>query len=208
MAGIGFGANVFNYNVWRMGAGLEAWGELLTKHRATTFNWTCTLFFATVAACGASDSYAHRDELSLYVAGSAALYEEDRRNGLIFSWTSVAISMIALLGNLFLKDSYSMTCCKCLEMTLDWSQFEFACLVFLLGLYGYVLFVYTGTTGVFNSPTNTYFGIWGTLFSAIITFGTWIKENRNFFMFRKILPPSPKARSNRQESVRQSVSSS
>lgn len=192
---IGFAVNIVNYNVWRTCAGYETWQELLKGHRETTWNWTWTLFFAVVAACGASDAWANQDELSVYVVGQAALYKQDRRIGLILSWTSVGISIVVLLGNHFFRQAYSMTCCNCCKVTLDWRQFEFLCLVFLLALFGYVLFVYTGTLGIFNAPSNTYFGIWGTFFSCIITLGTWIKEHKNL-MFQPIArPPSPQQQS-------------
>lgn len=201
MRRIGFGSNVLNYNVWRTYAGYQAWEEMLQAHRETTYNWTFTLFFAIVASCGSSDSYANQNELSLYVAGAADLYEHDRWVGMMLAWISVAICIVALLGNHYLTETYSMTCCRSFQMTLDWRQFEGACLVFLMALYGYVMFIYTGTLGVFNSPSNTYFGIWGTFFSAVVTFGTWVKENRNFLVF-SLLPASPKSSRLRQSSRR------
>lgn len=157
--------------------------------RETSYNWSFTLFFALVVSFGASDMYANRNQLSIYFQGQE-VHAKDRLTGMLLAWVSVIICIIVLLGNHFLTTVYSWTCCKCCEVTLDWRQFEGILLLAMLAMYGYVMFVYTGTLGIFNSPTNTYFGIWGTFFSAVVTLGTWIRENRNFFMVR-ILPSSP-----------------
>ena len=204
---IAFGTNLRNYNVWRTCAGYRRWSEIVkSSPRETTFNWTWTLFFALVASLGASDSYSSRDELSFYFEGKE-VHEEDRKLGMILAWMSVVICIIVLLGNLFWTQEYRMTCCKRCQITLDWRQFEGAFLVGMLAMYGYVIFVFTGTQGIFNSPSNTYFGIWGTFFSAVVTLGTWIKENRNFLMLR-VLPLSQTGSTRNKSSLRQSASSS
>ncbi len=194
---LAFGVQVMLYNVWRLCAGYRTWTEIVRSAPCeTTYNWSVALFFSVVAALGASDTYAARDELSIYFRGKEVL-EDVRELGLILAWVSTATCMLVLLGNYSLTKSLSMNC-TCFEVTLDWRQFEGAFVIALLAIYGYVLFVYTGTQGIFNQPSNTYFGIWLTFFSLVLTFGTWMRENKKFLKFR--IPTSQTASSSRRQS--------
>ena len=68
---LAFGVNVMLYNVWRTCAGYRTWTEIVRSAPCeTSYNWSFALFFSVVAALGASDTYAAREELSFYFQGT------------------------------------------------------------------------------------------------------------------------------------------
>jgi hypothetical protein len=177
---IAFVSSVMNFGVWRISCGKVSFEDLLhSQKRATSFNWLWTVICALVSSLGASDLYANREHLSdKYEGGKYST--SDLKMAMILAWVSVGIGLVALLGNHYLTKEYSVTCCHKFEKAFGWRQGEFCLIILMLALYGYIIF---NQTPVLNEPSNVYFGVWGTFFSSLFTFGTWLKEASHTRLF-------------------------
>lgn len=184
---IAFVSSVMNFGVWRVSCGKVSFEDLLhDQKRATTFNWFWTVICALVSSLAASDLYANREHLSDKFEGGK--YDmSDIKLGMILAWASVGIGIVALLGNHYLTKEFSVTCCQKFEMTFDWRQGEVCLICMMLGLYGYIIF---NQIPAFNEPSNVYFGVWGTFFSSLFTFGTWLKEANHSLLFHEANSPA------------------
>ena len=181
---IAFVSNVMNFGLWRISSGKTSWDELLHSKRQTSFNWFWTMIFAVISSCGASDLYANR----YHVANQFETenFGADLKLALILFWMSVVICFAALAGNCYLTKEFSVACCQKFETIFAWRQVEVILILGMFGLYGWVIF---SQLSVYNEPSNVYFGVWGTFFSSIFTFGTWLKETTRFKLSRDARSP-------------------
>jgi hypothetical protein len=184
---IAFVFSVMNFGVWRVSCGKASYEDLLRNHkRATSFNWVWTIICTLISSLGATDLYANRDHLAYKFEGEK-FDAEDLKMGMILAWVSVGICLVALLGNHYLTKEFSVTCCQKFEMTFDWRQGEVCLICMMLGFYGFIIF---NQVPGFHEPSNTYFGVWGTFFSSLFTFGTWLKESNRFQLFHEANSPA------------------
>jgi hypothetical protein len=181
---IAFVSSVVNFSLWRISSGKTSWDDLLHNKRKTSFNWFWTFIFTLIASFGASDTYANREVLASQFEGGNV--NDDQKLTMILVWVSVVICFAALAGNYYLTEEFSVTCCHKFEITLDWRQGEVILILGIFGLYAWIIF---SRLSFYNEPTNVYFGVWGTFFSSIFTFGTWLKETTRFELFRDATPP-------------------
>jgi hypothetical protein len=179
---IAFISSVINFGVWRISCGKVSYEDLLhNQKRATSFNWFWTVICALVSSLGASDLYANREHLADKFEGGK-FDVSDLKMGMIMAWVSVGICLVALLGNHYLTKEFSVTCCQKFETTFDWRQGEVCLICMMLALYGFIIF---NQIPEFNEPSNVYFGVWGTFFSSLFTFGTWLKETNHSQLFHE-----------------------
>ena len=186
---IAFFASVINCGVWRISAGLPSIAEQITLHdRETQYNWSWTLFSVCVYSGSVTDVYLSRNDLVLRVKGE--VLNLSRLNWvriLSINWALAAICIIALLINQYTKSSFGgfiVKGCdgknKCL---FGWRQIEGLLALAMAGYTFWIIFAFTGPDSVINGLKNSYFGVWGAFYNSIFTFGTWMRENKNFEFF-------------------------
>lgn len=189
---IAFSATVNNLAVWRESAGLPSF---LSRHghaRDTTYNWLWTAFFSLILAGSVSDIYVYRDEITLQSDGQK-LNVSQQTWIIVLSvvWAEVGICFTALLLNRIQVEPFTLPChCRrgrhreeSVRCVFGWRHLEGLVLILSVGGKYYVVLKYTGVDTVINGLSNSYIGMWGTFFSSVSTFGTWLKENRNITYF-------------------------
>lgn len=174
-AWIAFTVTVVNYGVWRSSAGLPAIEDVMGSQRETTYNWLGTLFFNFITAFAICDFYGNRDHITFVIDGK--VYKPARMQWVqAFSivWGSVGICLFELMFNNYWKGITRGS-----RVVLDGRYLEGVLLLCMISLWFWILVEFTGVGRLASGPSNAYFGTWGTFFGSIITFGTWLKENKN-----------------------------
>jgi hypothetical protein len=186
---IAFCATVNNFAVWRESAGLRSWFDREAHARESTYNWLWTAFFSLVLAGSVSDVYYYRDEITLQSNGQKLNISQTTWIIILsLAWAFFGICCVAILLNCVQVEPYTLPChCRRHEQpvrcVLGWRHLEGLVLILAVGVTFYVVLVYTGVDTVVNGLSNAYIGMWGTFFSSVSTFGTWLKENRNITYF-------------------------
>lgn len=184
---IGFGATCLNLGVWRTSAKLASLAEQLVHHeRETTYNWAWTLLFVTIAAGAATDLYYNRDYLVFRQNGMIVQVSRvDWTRALAIPWALVGVSAMALVLNHYLPESAYIPCGS-YRLVIGWRQIEGFVILGFMGVFFWIILEYTGVNGVVTGLNNAYFGIWGSFFNSVFTFGTWLRENKNIEYLVKV----------------------
>ena len=178
---IAFVAAVVNCGVWRVSAGLHSIAEHITFHyRATTYNWTWTLIFVCIYAGGATDIYFNREFVTIRLQGKVVdLSNLTWIQILSINWGLVFLCLVALALNHFLIHSCQVKLGRHLRFILGWRQIEGIVSLGMVGVFFWFIYSFTGVDEAINGLTNTYYGVWGSFFNSVFTFGTWLRENKD-----------------------------
>jgi hypothetical protein len=196
---IAFVSVVMTYNIWRLSADLVTLEEKLgTMKRETSKNWLIVSVFTFVTSLASIEYYLNRKHITEDPFGREITIK-DWRIGIGMAWSSFVVCMVALIGNHYATFSWEAKLCGGLVLSFDWRQVEGLMTLTLIGAYFWLILNYTGVTGLFNGPSNPYFGIWGTFFSSCMAFGTWIRENRRLLISWEIRPKEEQDISQRAE---------
>lgn len=94
-------------------------------------------------------------------------------------WSEAALCTIALVFNHFWTRAIKLHCGGGCRFVLNWRFLEGILILGDMGVKFWVILVYTGADGVIAGLNNAYFGIWGSFFNIVFTFGTWLRENKD-----------------------------
>lgn len=179
-AWICFAAAVMNTGVWRVSAGYSSIAEKISFHqRATTYNWMWSFFFVLAFAGAATDTFFNRSEITISHKGKIVnLTLRDWYKVLGFCWFFVFVCIMALLFNQFLEKSCELRLFGGSRVILGWRQTEGIIIFFMIGVFFWIIFDYTGVDAVMNGLPNAYFSVWGCFFNSIFLLGTWLRENK------------------------------
>ena len=151
------------------------------QKRETTYNWIWTGIFSIVFAGSATDIYYNRDEIQLELEGKE-LNLDQKEWIIILSllWFEVVICMLAIIFNEWFEEPWQLPCRdRRSTSTFGWRHLEGLIVLIQVGGKFYVILEYTGVDGVINGLSNAYFGVWGSFFNSVFTFGTWLRENKD-----------------------------
>lgn len=182
---IAFAASVLNYGVWRTSSGLSSFAEKVSNHhRETTYNWLWLLLCICIFAGAATDIYFNRDELDLrFGPDETNLSERDWRIVLGIIWSFLGLGLFSVLFNHFSTQSLDFRLGTNSRIILGWRHFEGIIILFMVGVFFYLLIKHSGVDGVVNGLTNSYFSLWGAFFNSVFLLGTWLRENKNIEYF-------------------------
>lgn len=160
-----------NYDLWRAGAGKAGILDFVSQQRQTTaFNWFWTCLFAVLTAGAATDIYFNREHYVFYQDGEVVQVQSNQLYRMLaITWVWVLTSIICLFAKFY------WTHWKIWK--LKWYMIEGLILVASIGVLAWATTTFTGVQATINGPANAYFGLWGSFFSSLLTFGTWIREN-------------------------------
>ena len=134
---------------------------LLSARRNTTMNWTYTLIFSFITFLSLLDVFVYAD-------GYDSLKS---RSNLVLS-ISTASSVVCCIFVLLMNRVCSGTCAY-ISVGIEGILSLAMCV-----LWTWIVFRFTGVNGIVNGPSNSYFGIWGTFYYSINTFGIYFKDYR------------------------------
>jgi len=154
-------------NLWLVESGTTSLGDMLEKHRRTSKNWAGTLLFSFITLASLLDAFTEVD-------GVRSLTETSILIMLICSSVSCLSCISAILMNVWCGDPQP----NCCTLSYIWSRIEGLLLLILGGFWSWVVFELTGINGLANGPSNSYFGVWGSFYFSISTFGVWLKDFR------------------------------
>lgn len=172
---IAFGSSLMNYDIWRSGAKLPTFGEINFK-RETTSNWIWVLVTELVYSFAVLDMYLHRDYLEFLIDGVLQGVPHHiwmQALGISFGFTGGCL--VVLAGIWLIPDHWTF---RLLWIDLSFRHVELVVVLGMVGTGAWGSFSYTGVNKAMHQPGNAYFGIWASLLSAIVTLGTWLRENR------------------------------
>eukprot|EP00980_Cylindrotheca_fusiformis_P009176 scaffold1996_cov127-Cylindrotheca_fusiformis.AAC.13 len=177
---IAFAAAAMNIGVWRVSAGYSSIAEKISLHeRATTHNWMWSFFFVLTFAGAATDTFFNREQITISHQGEIVnLALGDWYKVLGFCWFFVFVCIMALLFNQFLDKSCELRVFGGSRVILGWRQTEGIIIVFMLVVFFWIIYGYTGVDAVMNGLPNAYFSVWGCFFNSIFLLGTWLRENK------------------------------
>ena len=136
-------------------------GERLKRSpRRTTYNWACSFFCSFITLTSLLDVFK--------INGFDVLSEQTRIVIFILPSVSIGCCIFALIMNSWCSE----------PPPLSFYLLEGALLFILASFWTWVVFRFTGVHGPINGPSNSYFGVWGSFFYSISTFGVWLKEFR------------------------------
>jgi len=170
-----------NLGVWRVSAGYESIAEKIsTDKRATTYNWVWSFFFVLTFATSATDIFLNRSEVTISHKGVVlSLSDGEWYKVLGFCWFFVFVCIVALLFNQFLHKSCELRVFGGSRVILGWRQSEGIIIFFMVAVFFWIVYDYTGVDAVMNGLPNAYFSVWGCFFNSISLLGTWLRENKN-----------------------------
>ena len=156
--------------------------------RETQYNWSWTLFSVCVYSGSLTDVYLSRNDLVLRLKGEVLnLSRLNWIRVLSINWAMAAICLIALLVNQYTKSSFGGLILKGCDgkskCIFGWRQIEGILALAMAGYTFWIIFAFTGADSVINGLKNSYFGVWGSFYNSVFTFGTWLRENKNFEFF-------------------------
>ena len=176
-----FVCTALNLGVWRESAGLPRLAaKVLSHHRETTYNWCWTLIFSLITAGAATDMFFHREEVTFRLKGDELVLDFGswmRILGLV--WAVVFCCIVAIFFNHFWTKTWKLKLSSECRFVLNWRFLEGLLILTLMGIKFWIILTYTGIDGAINGLNNAYFGIWGSFFNTVFTFGTWLRENRD-----------------------------
>ena len=178
---------VINCGVWRESAGLPSLTEQVSfHHRETTYNWLWTFLFVSIVAGSVSDIYVNREDMTLRLKGKVLdLSQRDWILILSLMWGFAGVCILAILLNHCCHHELSIKLWRRLggssgqSVILGWRQIEGLVILGIVVVFFWMIYEQTGVNGIVNGLNNAYFGVWGSFFNAVFTFGTWLRENRN-----------------------------
>lgn len=175
---IGLGSSLMTLDLWRNCAEQSNLTEFISRHRMTTvFNWFWTLIFSIITAAAISDMYRNRAHIVFFTGEEGTPEKPSQKmwiQGLSITWSSTATSGLFIMAKMLWK-----------TWKRGWVYFEGFVVAAFVGTYIYICVTYTGIAGYISGPSNAYFGVWGTFFASLITFGTWLRENRSVQQLRQ-----------------------
>jgi hypothetical protein len=176
---IAFAASVLNYGVWRTSSGLSSLAERVsTHHRETTYNWLWLLLCIGIFAGAATDIYFNRDELDIrFGTEGTDLSDQDWRVVLAIVWSFLGLGLISVMLNHYSTQSLEIRLGSNSQIVLGWRHFEGIIILFMVGVFFFLLIEHSGVDGVVNGLTNSYFSLWGAFFNSVFLLGTWLREN-------------------------------
>ncbi|CAB9503227.1 expressed unknown protein [Seminavis robusta] len=176
-----FVCTVLNMGVWRQSANLPRLTvKVLTHHRETTYNWTWTLVFVLLTAGAGTDLYLHRQDVQLRYEGQRLVLDEWQwTRVLVMLWSEVFLCLLAIFFNhvwsTALKFNFPGGC----RFVLNWRSLEGLLILGDVGFKFWMILTATGADGVITGLNNVYFGVFGSFFNIVFTFGTWLRENKD-----------------------------
>ncbi|CAB9504165.1 expressed unknown protein [Seminavis robusta] len=176
-----FICTVLNLGVWRQSANLPRLAvKVLTHHRETTYNWAWTLIFVLITAGAGTDMYWHRDDILFQLEGEViVLNQGDWTRILVMVWSEVFLCFMALFFNHVWSTALKLNFPGGCRFVLNWRFLEGLLISSMVAFKFWVILKYTGADGVISGVNNTYCGIFGSFFSIVFTFGTWLRENKD-----------------------------
>ena len=176
-----FICTALNLGVWRQSANLPMIANKILAHkRETTYNWCWTLVFNLVTAGAATDMFFHREEITFRLKGEELVLDYGSwMRVLAVVWSIALCCFVAIFFNNFWTTTWKLKLSSECRFVLNWKFFEGLLILTMMGFKFWIILTYTGVGGVINGLNNAYFGIWGSFFNIVFTFGTWLRENRD-----------------------------
>ena len=84
---------------------------------------------------------------------------------LAVTWAAVMASALVIVAKVKWSNWHKV--CSYLEGLL---------IAAFIGVSAWACTTFTGVQGAIRGPSNAYFGLWGTFFSSLTVFGTWLRE--------------------------------
>lgn len=174
-------SSFLNYGVWRTSSGLPSLAEKVsTHHRETTYNWLWLLLCICIFAGASTDIYFNRDELDLrFGPDGTDLSDRDWRIVLAIIWSFLGLGLICIVLNHYSTQSINIRLGANSRIILGWRHCEGIIILFMVGVFFFLLIEHSGVDGVVNGSTNGYFSLWGAFFNSVFLLGTWLRENKN-----------------------------
>mmetsp|Transcript_21074 Transcript_21074/g.31196 ORF Transcript_21074/g.31196 Transcript_21074/m.31196 type:complete len:373 (+) Transcript_21074:142-1260(+) len=156
----GLAATIYTFDLWlKDSAKVLSIGERKKKSDGTTYSWACTLIFSIITLLSLLDMFLVAKMLTC----KASLIM------LLSCTASAGCCIFVLLMN---------ACCN--SDKNPWHLLEGLLSFLLSSFWTWVVFRFTGINGTINEPSNNYFGVWGSFFYSISTFGIWLKGHKLF----------------------------
>lgn len=178
-------SSFLNYGVWRKSAGFPSLAEKISAHhRETTYNWLWLLLCIVIFAGASTDIYFNRSELDLrFGPDGTDLTDQDWKVVLALIWSFVGLAMTCVILNHYSTRSIQVRLGTHARIILGWRHFEGIVILFMVGVFFFLLIELSGVDGVVNGSTNGYFSLWGAFFNSVFLLGTWLRENKNIEYF-------------------------
>jgi hypothetical protein len=161
---ISFATTGLTYNIWRVSADKPPLDEAFPSHRrASQQRWVLLTFTTCVGCFALLDAYMNKDFYSVITERiPTKLGEETWIRAFCLFYGSLLACFLALVGNNFVVKSFQMKLCRAYRLTLDWRQLEGILAGGVLGAFLYIIFIFTGVTGIKSQSTlgNGYFASW------------------------------------------------
>lgn len=166
----------------------------------TTHNWIWTAFFSFLFACSVADVYHNRDFLEIEIVGFGPMRANPKDWFIVLSvvWTEALVCVLAIILNESLPTNNATGLLPCrfrscrrtsanndvddqiiYRCVFGWRQIEGLVIFISAALKFWIILTYTGVDDVISGLSNAYFGVWGSFFNSVFTFGTWLRENKN-----------------------------
>jgi hypothetical protein len=107
------------------------------------------------------------------------LFAEAWTRILAMVWTEALLCVIALVFNYYWTRACKLNFHGGCRFVLNWRFLEGILILGDMGFKFWVILAYTGVDDVITGLNNAYFGIWGSFFNIVFTFGTWLRENKD-----------------------------
>lgn len=174
-------SSFLNYGVWRKSSGFPSLAEKVSAHhRETTYNWLWLLLCIAIFAGASTDIYFNRSELDLrFGPDGTDLTEQDWKVVLALIWSFLGLGIACVLLNHYSTRSIQVRLGTNARIILGWRHIEGVVILFMVGVFFYLLIQHSGVDGVVNGSTNGYFSLWGAFFNSVFLLGTWLRENKN-----------------------------
>jgi len=147
----------------------------------TTPNWIWTAVFSGIFCGAVTDLFFNKDELVFRLQGERLqLSNSDWTIILAVIWAEFALCVLVSIINETLDRSCALPllCGPRDRVYVGWRHLEGLIALGTLGGKCWFILTYTGVDGVVNGLSNAYFGVWGSFFNSVFTFGTWLRENK------------------------------
>lgn len=161
---ISFATTCLTYNIWRVSADKLPLDEIFPSHRrASQQRWVLLTFTTCVGCLALLDAYMNKDFYFIILKEvPTRLGEETWIRAFCIFYGSLLACFLALVGNNVFVKSFQMKLCRAYRLTLDWRQLEGILAGGVLGAFLYIIFIFTGVTGIKSQSTlgNGYFASW------------------------------------------------
>lgn len=164
-----------SFITWRISAGKRTIEDYLKNERETARNWIGTFLCSLIAALSVCDLYIYRGNLTFVIDGEEVKASSQQWVKVMSCvWSCVGACILMLIMIHFWVNPWYWC-----GIRFDGRFIEGLVLLVLIAVWFWAILEFTQVSAPINGPSNAYFSIWGAFFFSILTFGTWLKENRN-----------------------------